>query len=79
MKSIKILSIMLVLFMTIGCASVYTTFPNGEVYSENCIVKEETTIVDGKPMVTKRTVIPSKSILEGSLDKLIKGVKAIYE
>jgi hypothetical protein len=79
MKAIKFLSVMLIMFLVAGCASTYMVFPNGMVTSENCIIKEETQIVDGKPMVTKRTVIPSKSILEGSLDKLIKGVKAIYE
>ena len=71
--------IVLLAFIIAGCASTYSVMDNGVVIAENCIIKEETTIVDGKPMVTKRTVIPSKSILEGSLDKLIKGVKAIYE
>jgi hypothetical protein len=31
-------------------------------------------MADGKPTVTKRVVIPSKSILEGSLEKIMQGL-----
>lgn len=74
----KTLSILIAVLLLAGCASTYSVMDNGVVIAENCIIKEETTLADGKVVATKRTVIPSKSILESSLDKLVKGVKAIY-
>lgn len=71
--------ILFLLLFCAGCVSTYMVLPDGAVYSENYIIKEETTIVNGKPIVTKRTVIPAKFFLEGSLDKILKGLKLVYE
>jgi hypothetical protein len=38
------------------------------------VIREETKIIDGKTTVTKRVVIPSKSIIEGSLEKIMNGL-----
>jgi len=74
----KIICLLLILvFLSLGCVSSYTSY-NGSMYAENCIIKEEIKIVDGKPTVTKRVIIPSESIFSSSIDKIVSGIKTLF-
>ena len=73
----KILTVLMSFVFLTGCVSSYTSF-NNSVYAENCIIKEEIKIIDGKPTVTKRVIIPSESIFSSSIDKIVSGVKSLF-
>jgi len=64
-------------FLLAGCVSSYTC-NNGMVYAENCIIKEEIKVVDGKPTVTKRVIMPSESIFSTSIEKIVNGLKLLF-
>jgi outer membrane lipoprotein SlyB len=77
MKATIIAVAVIAVFVLAGCVSSYTC-NNGSVYAENCIIKEEIKVVDGKPTVTKRVIIPAESIFSTSIDKIVSGLKSLF-
>jgi len=74
----KLITLLVILLLLTGCATSKFSMkgPDGSMMTvENYVVTE--TYVEGK--LTKRLLVPAKSILEGALDKIKTVISSILE